>query len=62
VNTPSVFAALGVNTNIQFCMAQRDPSSNATNGIVRKSTTVNSFSSNDNVKHNSSGGDDAWPA
>ena len=25
----------GVNTNIQFCMAQRDPSNNATNGITR---------------------------
>ena len=61
-NTPSVFAALGINTNIQFCMAQRDPGGNASTGIVRKSTTVTSFSSNDNVKHNSTGGDDAWPA
>ena len=25
----------GVNTNIQFCMAQRDPNGNATNGITR---------------------------
>ncbi len=25
----------GVNTNIQFCMAERDPSNNATNGITR---------------------------
>jgi hypothetical protein len=25
----------GVNTQVQFCMAQRDPSNNATNGITR---------------------------
>ncbi|MCB0535749.1 MAG: zinc metalloprotease, partial [Saprospiraceae bacterium] len=32
----------------------------ATNGIVRKSTTVNGFSTNDNVKFNSSGGSNIW--
>lgn len=61
-NTPSAFAGLAVNTNIQFCLAQRDPSGNPTTGIVRKSTTVTSWSTNDAVKKSSSGGDDAWPA
>lgn len=60
VNTPSVFQSLGVNTSIQFCMAQRDPSGNATTGIVRRQTTVTSFSSNNNIKFYSSGGSDAW--
>jgi hypothetical protein len=61
-STPSVWQGVSVNTQVQFCLAQRDPNGNASNGIVRKSTTVSSFSSNDNVKHNSTGGDDAWPA
>ena len=61
-NTPSAFAALGANTEVQFCLAQRDPSGNATSGIVRRSTTTASFSDNDGVKFTSSGGSNAWPA
>ena len=61
-NTPAAFAGLAVNTQIQFCLAQRDPSGNATTGIVHKSTTVTSFSSNDNVKRTANGGDNAWDA
>jgi hypothetical protein len=48
------------NTNIQFCLAQRDPNGLSTTGIVRKSTTVTSFSSNDNVKNSTTGGSNAW--
>lgn len=61
-NTPSVWQSTAANCEVQFCLAQRDPNGAATNGIIRKSTTVTSFSSNDNAKHNSTGGDDAWPA
>lgn len=61
-NTPTAFQSLATNTNIQFCLAQRDPSGNATTGIVRKSTTVTSFSSNDAVKYTAQGGDNAWDA
>jgi hypothetical protein len=60
-NTPSVFQGVAANTNIQFCLAQRDPGGNATTGIIRKQTTVTSFSSNDNVKRSANGGSDAWP-
>lgn len=49
-------------TEIQFCLATVDPSGNPTTGIRRRSTTVGSFSSNNNVKFNSTGGIDAWPA
>ena len=49
-------------SEIEFCMASVDPSGNATTGITRTSTTVNGFGTNDAVKHNSSGGIDAWPA
>ena len=61
-STPSAFAPLGANTEVQFCLAQRDPSGLATTGIVRRSTTTSSFSDNDGVKFTSSGGDNAWPA
>jgi hypothetical protein len=59
--TPSVFTGLAANTEVQFCLAQRDPSGNATTGIVRRQTTVASFSSNDAVKFTAQGGSDAWP-
>ncbi len=61
-NTPSAFAGVAAAPNIQFCLAQRDPSGNASTGIVRKQTTVTSWSTNDAVKKSSSGGDDAWPS
>jgi len=61
-NTPSAFTSAAANCEVQFCLAQRDPNGNATNGIIHKSTTTTSFSSNDNVKHNGNGGDDAWSA
>jgi hypothetical protein len=47
---------------IEFCMATVDPNGNPTNGITRTATSVSSFSTNDNMKFNSSGGKDAWPA
>lgn len=59
--TPAAFAGLAANTDIQFCLAQRDPNGNATNGIERRQTSVTSFSSNDNVKRYNNGGLDAWP-
>lgn len=59
-STPSAFTGVASNTQIQFCLAQRDPQGNATTGIIHKSTTVASFTSNDNVKRSANGGDDAW--
>jgi hypothetical protein len=61
-SVPSAFAGLAANANIQFCLAQRDPNGAATTGIVRKSTTVTSFSTNDAVKYTAQGGDNAWPS
>ncbi len=59
-NTPAVWQGIAADCEVQFCMAQQDPNGNATNGIVRKSTTVNGFSTNNNVKFNSTGGSDIW--
>ncbi|MFN8322776.1 MAG: PKD domain-containing protein [Chitinophagales bacterium] len=61
-NTPTPWQSLVANYQIQFCLASRDPNGNTTTGIIRKQTSTTSFSTNDNVKRNSSGGDDAWPA
>lgn len=47
---------------IEFCLATRDPSGNATSGITRTSTSRTSFSSNDAVKFDANGGKNAWPA
>lgn len=59
--TPSIFTGVAANTEVQFCLAQRDPNGAATTGIVRRSTTTASFSDNDGVKYTSSGGSNAWP-
>jgi hypothetical protein len=58
--TPATFKSLAANTGIQFCMAKRDPNNKPTTGIVRKSTTVSGFGTDDKVKFASSGGDNAW--
>jgi hypothetical protein len=58
---PSAFTSLVANTGIQFCLAQRDPNGNATNGILRVPTTRTSFGTNNDVKFTSKGGSDAWP-
>jgi hypothetical protein len=61
-NTPAVFQGVAANTNIQFCLATVNPTGGATTGIIRKSTTVSSFSSNDAMKYDAQGGSSAWPA
>ncbi|MBK8922785.1 MAG: T9SS type A sorting domain-containing protein [Saprospirales bacterium] len=60
-STPAAFQGVAADCEVQFCMAQRDPNGNATNGIVRVQTATTSFSTNDNVKFTSSGGSNAWP-
>jgi hypothetical protein len=67
--TPSVFAALGADCGIEFCLATTDPNGNSTSGITRTATSQTSFSagtytgviySDDGVKYTSQGGIDAW--
>lgn len=59
-NRPSLFAGLAADIQIEFCLAKRTPTGAATNGIIRKQTTVNGFSTDDKVKYSSTGGSDAW--
>ncbi|TAL59908.1 MAG: T9SS type A sorting domain-containing protein [Bacteroidetes bacterium] len=59
-NTPSVWQPIAADMEIQFSLATLDPNGNPTTGIVHKSTTVSSFTTNDNVKSSAQGGDDPW--
>ena len=57
---PPAFSGVAADTEIEFCLAVRDPSNNVTTGITRTYTSSSSFSTNDNMKHTSTGGIDAW--
>lgn len=57
---PSLFQGVAADCEINFCLAAQDPNGNATNGIVRRSTTVTSFSSNNAIKYTAQGGSDIW--
>lgn len=59
-NTPSVWQSIAADCEVNFCMAQQDPSGNPTTGVVRVQTSVNGFSTNDNVKNSSTGGSNIW--
>jgi hypothetical protein len=60
INTPAAFQGVAANTQVQFCLAQRDPFGNPTTGIERRQTSVTSFNTNDAVKFYNQGGLDAW--
>ena len=60
--TPAPFLGLATDARIEFYLASTDPHGAATSGIERRQTTTATFSDNDAIKHNSSGGLDAWPA
>lgn len=58
---PSYFKPIFGNSKIQFCLAQRTPDDDITNGIDRITTTKTSFSHNDDgVKYSISGGTEIW--
>ncbi len=63
VNTPAPFLGVASSTGVQFCLAQRDPQGNPTNGIKRKFTNVTSFTASgiEAAKFSYAGGDNAWP-
>lgn len=60
--TPDAFTDEAADFNIEFCLASVDPDGNPTPGIIRYETDVTSFSTDDDVKFDGSGGADAWPA
>ncbi len=56
------FFSLASDAQVEFCLAQSDPSGNATNGITRTATTQTEFSDDDSVKYTNKRGHDAWDA
>jgi hypothetical protein len=56
-----VFASLAGDAQIEFCLAQRDPQGNATNGITRTYSSVPDWSCDDSMKYSANGGADGWP-
>lgn len=61
VNTPAAFQSLAANVQVQFCLAQRDPSGNFTTGITRTMTPLTEFTAEDtSIYYTSLGGKDIW--
>jgi hypothetical protein len=59
-NTPAAFRSKAADTRIRFCLARVDPNGRATSGIIRKSTSLDYFSTDESIKFSSGGGADAW--
>jgi hypothetical protein len=63
VRIPAAFKPRFGKGNIRFCLARRDPQGEATNGIVRvTSSTLSEPGEADPVKFTCEGGSDAWDA
>jgi len=61
-NTPADFLPVAADTEIEFCLAIRDPNGNPTTGITRTSSDVTSWYTFGNfIKFSDFGGVDAWP-
>ncbi len=60
VNTPSFFDPVAADCQIEFCLARRTPEDSASSGIIRVTTTVETFSLDNKVKFDSLGGSNAW--
>lgn len=58
---PAVWQPIIGSMPVTFMFASVDPSGNPTTGIERRQASVTSWSTNDNVKHYSMNGLDAWP-
>lgn len=58
---PPVWAGLVSDTRIQFALAKKTPSGQATTGITRKQTSRASFGTDDAVKSSATGGTNPWP-
>lgn len=58
--TPAYFAGFAADCGFEFRLAKQDPNGLATNGIIRKYTTIQYFSNDDRAKSAANGGDAAW--
>ncbi|MEZ5014414.1 MAG: M43 family zinc metalloprotease [Chitinophagales bacterium] len=53
--TPAAFAGVAADCEVEFCLANTDPSGNPTTGITRTSTTKTSFNTSDQMKYDTYG-------
>ena len=58
---PSPWNGLTADLEIEFFLATEDPDGNPTSGITRTQTSAVSFDTDDRVKSEATGGQDAWP-
>jgi hypothetical protein len=59
---PPVWTGLMGDSMIRFALATKDPKGKPTGGVTRTKTSATSFSTNDDVKHDATGGADGWPS
>lgn len=59
-NVPAAFASFSADAKIVFCLAQVDDKGKPTTGIVRKQTSMQSWTADDGMKYSAQGGDNAW--
>ena len=61
VKIPAAFKSVFGKSQLRFCLAQRTPQNNPTNGITRLASSTTSIAGEDDpVKYASQGGADAW--
>ncbi|MDR3287342.1 MAG: hypothetical protein LBT27_07860 [Prevotellaceae bacterium] len=61
INTPTAFAGIAGNANIEFKLAKIAPNGTPTSGITRTQTSKSGFSETiEDMKYTSTGGHDAW--
>jgi len=56
------FNGLGADSELEFCLAVRDPDGLPHSGITYTTTSSSSFGTDDGIKFDASGGKDAWPS
>jgi hypothetical protein len=59
---PAVWRGFVADANVQFALAKKDPAGKTTSGIIRIKTTRTSFSDDDSVKSQATGGANPWPS
>ncbi len=57
---PVYYRGLAANCGFRFGLALADTDGQATTGIIRKYTSLSSFTINDDIKSSATGGDDGW--
>jgi hypothetical protein len=59
-NIPSDFATIVADTEIEFCLATKDPNNNTTTGITRTQTTVTNIGGGSSYYSTAAGGINIW--